>query len=270
MTPRRLRPRLPRFAYRISLRLLVINLLVVFLPVMAVLALGTYERQLLASLEHALVQQARVLASALSGGEALDVDAADHILAELAARHDARLRVVDGVGRLVADSSLPAAADEVTLATPGDTRSRADAVVDDATATVDEPGQRDSLLYRLASGPVRLWRRYLGAPAPPLEDSEFYSGAIQLDGGEVRAALAGRYGAATRISSGGQVSVTLYSAIPIWGNDREVLGAVLASQSTFRILTDLYDLRLDLFRIFLLSVAAAVALTLFLSATITR
>ena len=50
---------------RISVRLLAFNLLVVFVPVVAFLSLGTYERQLLRSLEGALVQQARLLAAAL-------------------------------------------------------------------------------------------------------------------------------------------------------------------------------------------------------------
>ncbi len=50
---------------RISVRLLAFNLLVVFVPVVGFLSLGTYERQLLRSQEGALVQQARLLAAAL-------------------------------------------------------------------------------------------------------------------------------------------------------------------------------------------------------------
>ena len=44
---------------------------------------------------------------------------------------------------------------------------------------------------------------------------------------------------------------------------------MLVSQSTFRILSDLYALRLDIFRLFLWSVATAVVLSLLVSATIT-
>jgi len=47
-------------------------------------------------------------------------------------------------------------------------------------------------------------------------------------------------------------------------------GAVLVSQSTYRILRDLYELRLRVFEIFLVSVAAAVALSLLTSTTIVR
>jgi two-component system sensor histidine kinase ChvG len=53
--------------------------------------------------------------------------------------------------------------------------------------------------------------------------------------------------------------------------DREgVAGAVLVSQSTYRILRDLYELRLRIFEIFLISVAAAVVLSLVAGTTIVQ
>jgi signal transduction histidine kinase len=52
----------------------------VFLPVAGFLYLDTYERQLLRSLEHALAQQARVLAASLSGRGALTPEAAAEML----------------------------------------------------------------------------------------------------------------------------------------------------------------------------------------------
>jgi two-component system sensor histidine kinase ChvG len=61
--------------------------------------------------------------------------------------------------------------------------------------------------------------------------------------------------------------VTLYSALPVRDGER-VTGAVLVSQSTYRILADLYELRLKVFVIFLFSVAAAVGLSLLLATTI--
>jgi two-component system sensor histidine kinase ChvG len=87
-------------------------------------------------------------------------------------------------------------------------------------------------------------------------------------GPEIRAALAGKYGAATRPTPG-QRSLTLYSAVPILSGDR-VVGAVGVSQSTFRILQALYDVRLRIFQIVVASIAAAVALGLLMSATIVR
>ena len=136
------------------------------------------------------------------------------------------------------------------------------------SARPDSTSAEETFLYRLASLPVRLWRRWVSPPRPPLETDDFYAGAAVLRGSEVLDALDGRYGAATRISTSGQRSVTLYSAIPVFGTGR-VAGAVLASQSTYRILVDLYDLRLDVFILFLGSVAAAAALSLLAAATIT-
>ena len=246
------------------MRLLAFNLLLVFLPVAGFLYLDTYERQLLRSLEHALAQQARVLAAALSGHGGLTPDAAASPLRELRRRHEARFRIVDPGGRLLADSSRPEAGD-----------GREDAPVP-APAGQSDPSVaspvRDAWsrpLYRLASFPVRLARRLFAPPEPPYESGEFYSGADTLRGEELLAALAGSYGAATRISAGGQRSVTLYSAVPVL-DKMKVAGAVLVSQSTYRILRDLYELRLRVFEIFLVSVAAAVALSLLTATTIVR
>jgi two-component system sensor histidine kinase ChvG len=85
----------------------------------------------------------------------------------------------------------------------------------------------------------------------------------------VEAALAGRYGAATRRTPS-QRSVTLYSAIPVHGTGGDVVGAVQVSQSTLRLLRDLYQVRLAIFEAFLVSVAVAVVLSLFVSGTIAR
>ena len=246
----------PPLLSRIAVRILAFNLLLVFLPVAAFLYLDTYERQLLASLEHALVQQGRVLAAALSGHGELGGEAAVDVLRELRQQHEARLRVVGPDGRLLADSSRLQ-----TAAEPSGPLFRRGS----AEAATDDPLLRP--LYRLASFPIRLYRRLFAPPEPPYGSGDFYSNSGTLLGPEVREALAGRYGAATRISAGGQRSVTLYSALPVRAGGR-VVGAVLVSQSTFRILQDLYELRLQAFVIFLVSLAAAVLLSLVAATTI--
>ena len=241
------------FLSRISVRVLAFNVLVVFLPIAGVLSLGTYEKQLLDSLERSLVQQGRALAAGLEdAGPRLPQEARRH-LQSLRQRHEARIRVVDSRGVLLADTSSLFAGTAASAAPgPGPSTSR--------------PAQQ-TFLYRMASFPVRAWRRYLRPPQPPPDADEYYSGARVLAGPEIADALAGGYGAETRISTG-QQSVTLYSAIPITSRGK-VIGAVLVSQSTFRILSDLYALRLDIFRLFLWSVATAVVLSLLVSSTIT-
>jgi two-component system sensor histidine kinase ChvG len=258
-----MRGRASSFLSRISMRVLAFNVLIVFLPIAGVLSLGTYERQLLRSLERSLVQQGRVLAAGLEDtGPGLPQNAV-RLLQRLRQRHDARIRVLDAHGVLLADSShLPPEGSNPALV--------AASVAAPTSAAGDQPTARaaqETFLYRLASFPVRLWRRYLRPPQPPLDSDEYYSGARVLAGPEIVDALAGGYGAQTRITAG-QQSVTLYSAIPVLSRGT-VVGAVLVSQSTYRILSDLYALRLDIFRLFLWSVATAVVLSLLVSATIT-
>src|SRR5215831_8447095 len=105
-----------QFLGSISLRLLLFNLLLVFLPVAGFLYLDTYEKQLLEAQERAMVQQGRILAAALSGHGALDAGEVEGLLARLNRRSEARLRVVDAGGSILADTSRGAAAGEVAAA----------------------------------------------------------------------------------------------------------------------------------------------------------
>ena len=258
------------FLSRISTRLFAFNLLIVFLPIAGFLSLGTYERQLLSSLEGSLVQQGRVLASALEDSGASLSREAVRIILHLRQRHESRLRVVDARGRLLADSSRLAAAPAAESPGAPDLRAGGPSPARDPSAAREPAaarGAQKTFLYRLASLPVRLWRRLFRAPVQPTDADEFYAGSTTLSGPEVADALAGGYGAATRMSKG-QQSVTLYTAIPIFSSG-SVIGAVVVSQSTFRILSDLYALRLDIFRLFLWSIATSAMLSLLLSTTIT-
>jgi two-component system sensor histidine kinase ChvG len=239
------------------MRILLMNVLIVFVPVVVLLLLGTYETQLLNLLERNLVQQGRMLAASLPRDGALGEERAREVLSALGGRHESRIRILDADGLLLADTSA--------LGTPvsGGTAEVGAASLPETT------GPRERVLYRVASAPVRWLRSLAGDPGPPLESADFYTGTDYSAGSEVRAALEGRYGAATRVSTGGQISVTLYSAIPVQ-TERGVAGAVLVSQSTYRILQDLYALRLDVFAVFLVSLAVAIVLSVFLSVTIAR
>src|SRR5271157_1731738 len=249
---------------RMWVRVLAFNVLIVFVPIAGLLSLGTYERQLLRSLERSLVQQGRVLAAALEDSGPQLRENSLQVLRRMRQRHDARLRVVNVGGVLLADSASIA---------PVDAAGPAEGAAPDLgarSAPADLPmvkTAQETFLYRMASFPIRLWRKYLHPPQPPTESDEYYAGAKVLDGQEIKDALAGQYGAATRVTAG-QQSLTLYSAIPIPSQGR-VAGAVLVSQSTFRMLSDLYALRLDICRLFRWSVVTAVVLSLLVSATIT-
>src|SRR5262245_58894444 len=86
-------------------RLLAFNLLVLFLPAAGILYLDVYESRLLEEQERAMVQQGRLAAAALADGDAVDPAAAGALLARLGDDSEARLRIYDARGALVADSN---------------------------------------------------------------------------------------------------------------------------------------------------------------------
>jgi len=242
---------------RISFRLLAFNLLLIFLPLSGFLFLDVFEHRLLRAQERSMVQQARLLAAALSSAPSVDAQSSERLLQNLQSRLEARLRIVDAEGNLLADSSR--------LRTPPDAAPTAD---DYATPARGRP-PREKFLYKVGAWLYWFYVRVFEPPAPAIESAEFYGAARRLEGPEIKAALDGKYGSATRVSASGQRSVTLYSAVP-FRHDGRIAGAVLVSQSTYRILQDLYAERLGLFKVVLVSVAVAVLLSILVSTTIAR
>ncbi|MGH9460037.1 MAG: stimulus-sensing domain-containing protein, partial [Vicinamibacteria bacterium] len=243
-----------RILSKISIRLLAFNALLVFIPAMAVSYLEVYERKLLWAQERSMVQQGRALAAALSEQGPLSPSSARSILERLEQQTTSRVRVLDHEGSLLADTSRPGSTSAASVSS---------GFYEDVARDPRETG-----LYRVGAALFRVWEWISGAPGAPVSQ-EYYVADERFQGGEIQQALRGRYGAATRVTPGGQRSVTLYSALPIWDAGR-VVGIVLVSQSTFLILQDLYEIRLFAFRFVLGAVAVAAFLTLLLSTTISR
>jgi len=243
-----------RLPSRISIRLLLFNVLLVFLPAAGFLYLGVYEEQLLEDQERSMVQQGRLLAAAVGGQTLLDSlnqNGAEAVLRRLDQRTDSRLRIFGLDGGLLADSS----------------RLGLRRVEDDAAYSRSASKPRDSLLYKVAAGLYRLYRQ-TRAPSPARRSAsppEPYPARV------VAAALAGKYGAAVRPTGGERwrPSLTLHSAIPV-RSAGQVVGAVLVSQSTVRILRELDQVRLAVLKVFLGSVLVAAVLSLLLAGTITH
>lgn len=250
----------------ISIQISIFLILVAFIPVAVMMALNTYEKQQLSMLENSNVQQGRLVAAALETNlENQDyAEYANTLLKNMDDKFDSRIRILTENGTLVADSASlekqleleENSSAELTLRNPPKNKKSSDA--------------EKSFIYRVFSFPVRVYRKLFRPPVATLYDTaEFYSKKTVYDGEEVRQALQGKYGATTRISSGEQISVTIYSALPVM-KDGQVLGAVLVSRSTYRILQNLYELRLDLAKIFLRSLIAVCIIALFLALRITR
>lgn len=227
---------------RIAIRLLAFNLLLVFLPVAGVLYLGAYEARLEQAEARSIAEQGRIVATALGRDATLNPIDADELLART--RSEVRFRVLDPAGRVIADSR--------PIPTPH--------------SSYGSP--RRNTLYRIGLFVARPILRIVQPPEPPL-DVDVYDSADRLLGPEVRAALGGREGRDKKISAGGQRSVTLYRATPIVNGGR-IIGAVLASASTYPILQDLYAVRLSVMRILVAALLAAFLVSVFFSTTIVR
>lgn len=235
---------------RIGLRLFAFNLLVIFLPVAGVLYLDVYETRLRQMQEASLIQQARLFAAALGDRPALAGADVAKLFARFELRSEARFRVYGPDGQLLADSARHA----TSAPAP-----------EQAYTASDDRRVRRRHLYRLgawvAGLPDRLSAWFRNDELNRNPDHE----VIPV---EVRTALAGRYGAATRRTPG-QRSLTMFSAVPV-RHEGAISGVVVTSQSTFRILTALYAVRLRAFEIVIGSLAAAALLTALAATTIVR
>ena len=245
------RSKILRFLSSISIRLLAFNLLLVFLPAAGVLLLDTYESHLLEAQEQTMGQEGRLLAAALEATGRLESTDARSILLHLGMRHIARLRVVDHDSQVIADSSALGPRREPDTPSTGTTPN----------------SDRERPLYRVFMLPVRA-ARWLGGQSP--EETPPPRPFDELPITAIRQALEGRYGAATLIRPTiGRDTVELHIAIPI-RIDGQVAGAVLVSQSTWRVMNTLYAVRLDIARVVLISLVVAGALSLLLGLTIAR
>ncbi len=255
--------------FSISLQILFFLIIIAFIPVAAMMALKTYEKQQLVMLENSNVQQAAIVASGLYGNT-LDSEKAKNLLLNMEGRFDARIRIIGTDKILVADSALIEKENDLSEEPSPDTQQKTQ---QPEVSEKNKPSQKeasDTFIYNMFSLPIRFYRKYLSPPARWTYDSaDYYAQKNVFDGEEVLSALNGNYGATTRISSGGQVSVTIYSALPVKGPDG-ITGVVLVSRSTYRILQNIYDLRLDLAKVFMWSLLAVIAVSIIITLRISR
>lgn len=243
-----------RLLSTIAVRLLLFNVLLVFLPVAGLLSLASLERQLLDLHERSMVQQGRLVAAALGGDAPLTAETARGLLQRMGGRSESRIRIVDARGILLADSARLSSAPVAEA---------------NAYEPATAPVPRKRLLYRIGTmlwHPLNAARDWFDRVVSPrsLRSTDATPATV------VQRALQGRYGATVR-ESAGQRSLTLYSAVPVRaGGEGQVMAAVVVSQSTSRILRALWRVRLDVFEVFVGSLVVAAILSLLMSATIAR
>lgn len=217
---------------RIRYRLLLVNVIVVAVPLVGVGFARLHERQLLAALERDMIHQA-VLVRAMLAADPGGPRLADRGPALAAAARETRTRI-----RLL---------------------DAAGRVVADSHAAGPPEGAEPAVprLYG-GDGPTH---------APEVPEAVDVSGRR-----EVRTALAGRYGSATRLW-GKQERVYLFAALPLVAErpaGPEVTGVVYVTRSTQTVKLQLFRLRSWLVDLLALALAATTVLSLFLAATIAR
>lgn len=217
---------------RIRYRLLLINLLIVSVPLLGIGFARFYEREMLRALEDDMIHQAELLRSVLlADPEGPRLETRTPALAAAARDTRTRIRLLDATGAVRADSHAAGPPE-------GDAEARA------------------LVAAGIATSP-REWS------LEPLVDVERRP--------EVERALAGRYGAATRVwrFDGGE-RVYLFSALPIVSPGAGVLGVAYVTRSTLPVHAAMHRLRTTLWRVLLATLAATAVMTLFLAATISR
>ncbi|MFH0901160.1 MAG: ATP-binding protein [Pseudomonadota bacterium] len=232
---RRLLGRLVLELHRIRYRLLLVNVLVVAVPITGIAFARFYEREMLASLEQGMVNQARILRQALlSDPQGLRLGERGPMLARAAVETRTRIRLLDGKGQLLADSHASGPPE----------------------------------------GPERPAPRLLAEDRTVQVEAEA-SGIGDLAGRrEMRQALKGSYGSATRLwQSVGRVY--LFSALPIIPDGREgsaghVAGVIYVTRSTAPVKLAMFRLRSSLFKILAVSLGITTILSLYLATTISR
>lgn len=252
-----------KFSISISIQISIFLIIVAFIPVAIMMALKTYEKQQLNMMENSNVQQGRIIASSLltNDGETINEQFAHDLIKNMRGEFDSRIRILDSKGNLLVDSSRIYSGIEEEDSKQIVSREDAGSVSNQKKKQKGNFNQ--TAVYRILSFPIRLYRKWFRPPRAPYGNADFYRNKTVYDGDEIIAALNGKYGATTRFSTGGQVSVTLYSAIPV-KNDDTVVGVVLVSRSTYKILQNLYELRVDLGKIFLRSLLVVILIALFL------
>src|SRR5712691_10085190 len=237
-------------------RIVAVNVLPLALLAVGFLYLGKFEASLVGQQIESLHTQGEIFAAALSEGAVLDSsDEGEVLLPDLARQMMRRLveptrthaRLFDTKGRLVADSNL--------------LRGQGDAAV---VAELPEPEQK-SWLPRLADwiyDSITAWvpSRHKHPVYRAADTADAYSEAMQ--------ALRGDSGSMVR-SDPKTRGLVISVAVPLQ-RYKQVLGAVMLSTSDREIQDELRTVRLELMRIFGVTLLVTVLLSLYLASTIAR
>jgi two-component system sensor histidine kinase ChvG len=236
-------------------RIVAVNVLPLALLAVGFLYLGKFEASLIGQQIESLHTQAEIFAAALSEGAVLDsADEGEVLLPDLARQMMRRLveptrtraRLFNTNGELVADSRL--------LRGPGDPVLVADLP---AIVSKDVVSQLADAIYDLITELLPSHHKY-----PPYHDGE-----TAQDYRETANALHGDNGSSVRADPEGGLVISV--AVPLQ-RYKQVLGALMLSTSNHEIEEELRTVRLELLRIFGVTLLVTILLSLYLASTIAR
>ncbi|HEX9162763.1 MAG TPA: hypothetical protein VF980_13745, partial [Thermoanaerobaculia bacterium] len=174
---------------RISLRLMLFNLLLVFLPVAGVLLLDFYEAHLERAQIQSMLREGRMIVGLIQTDPQARFETIAPLLRQQTVISDQRFRIVDTGGHVVLDSGLQRDIEADSSSNP-----------------------QKNWLYRFGVALLRrplLWIRPVTRPLPSSDD---YERATTLRGKEIQNALIGLRGTEKRVSSAPDRQVTLYAS----------------------------------------------------------
>jgi len=237
-------------------RILLVNVLVLFIPILGLLHLDQYRQSLVASELESLRLQGRAFSLSLgstavvvdeNGEERLLPEMTRHLMRVLLADTGVRARVFAPAGELLADSFLLTGSgglvQVIELPPPSN-----ESFFNELTTTYDR---------------VIDW-------IPGMDDLPRYSeAAIQLaeDYPEVGTAIAGDSGGAVRADARGRLVLSV--AVPVQ-RYRKVLGALMLSKGGDEVTKAVYARRLDILVVFAIALGATVLLSIYFASTLAR
>ena len=264
-TARRALRRAATHLARIRYRILLINAIVAAVPLVGISFAEMHESQLLAAAEADMIHQAELVRAMVLAAPDRPLPELEPVLVAAAADTRTRIRLLDARGAVRADSHRGGPPEGAERPVPRLLRS--DAPHHDAGPPRGDrissglPAHSLPCVPRSADPEPRAGARCSGVarPAPALDPATRR---------EIRAALDGRYGSATRLWTR-QERVYLFSALPI-RRAGVVDGVVYVTRSTHDVKLQLYRLRTWLVRLLAATLLATALVSLMLATTIAR
>ncbi len=235
----------------ITLRILAVNMLALGILVVGILYLGEYRRGLILQEVSGLEIQGEMFAAALGEGASAGQENQANELVFSAARQMVRRLVQKGTrARLFALNGT-------LMADSGELINR----------TADRPLHADESIIEKG---LRLAQEFssqviFGEQVLPLYEEPPMQTAMHFS--EATMALSGEYSGMLRETADGGIMISV--AVPVTRDDR-ILGALMLSKGSEDIEAALFDVRLHIFKVFLISFGVTILLSLYFAGTIAR